>query len=830
MSKQNSPLRVRPWQRAVAATLALLMAYAPVGARGPGRAGLDALLEEPDRLPPPGANQPANLVFSLDPTLSLPGNPTVPGALVDAVGPQSITISADAVVGGPSGMTFGTPMNSSSGELMVPLLGVTPDATVNGQLAIPAVNANFGRIDLVPPLQSLKTVPIPPVLGLEKFVRDKAAAIALGKALFWDAKVGSDGQACASCHFHAGADNRLKNQLNPGQRGGDNLFNRTATGGGGPNYTLKPADFPFFRLLDPMDRNSQVVFESNDVVSSQGTFAGEFLGLLPNRPNGLGGNLPGLQPNQLKAFALDVLGPQTPQLGAIAADVLGLQPSADEKCGDRPIDEFSVHGVLTRRVAPRNTPTVINAVFNYRSFWDGRANNVFNGNNPFGNRDVGAKVLQARPDGAAWVSMELPNASLASQAVGPALSDFEMSCANKTFKQLGRKMLPMRALSTQRVDPKDSVLEHYRDGKLPGLKTTYDQMIKQAFDANWWRATGTYSGYTQMETNFSMFWGLAIMMYESTLVSDEAPIDRFVGWAGTPANPNALSVQEKRGLALFRGGKASCVQCHKGAEFTGAGSLLQPNLGDTNLVEHMFVGAGQLGMYDNGFYNIGVRPTVEDVGVGGLDPFGNSLSFSREYLDMRRGKPVPDRISVDPCRFNIKVDAIDCWTHPDPNMTRVGVDGAVKTPSLRNVALTQPYFHNGSRFTLEQVVEFYNRGGDRRGPDGNDTSGLSDPKASNGGASNVHPQIRPLGLTDAEQADLVAFLRNALTDRRVACEQAPFDHPALTVFNGHEGNAVEVVTLKNQVKAKDAFINLPSVGAKGLPKGTCMRSDVGTLF
>ena len=49
-------------------------------------------------------------------------------------------------------------------------------------------------------------------------VKNKAAAIALGKMLFWDAQVGSDGLACASCHFQAGADNRVKNQINSGMR------------------------------------------------------------------------------------------------------------------------------------------------------------------------------------------------------------------------------------------------------------------------------------------------------------------------------------------------------------------------------------------------------------------------------------------------------------------------------------------------------------------------------------------------------------------------------------------------------------------------------------
>ena len=51
-------------------------------------------------------------------------------------------------------------------------------------------------------------------------ITDQAAAIRLGKALFWDAQAGSDGQtACATCHFHAGADNRKLNTLSPGPDG-----------------------------------------------------------------------------------------------------------------------------------------------------------------------------------------------------------------------------------------------------------------------------------------------------------------------------------------------------------------------------------------------------------------------------------------------------------------------------------------------------------------------------------------------------------------------------------------------------------------------------------
>ncbi len=68
--------------------------------------------------------------------------------------------------------------------------------------------------------------------------------------------------------------------------------------------------------------------------------------------------------------------------------------------------------------------------------------------------------------------------------------------------------------------------------------------------------------------------------------------------------------------------------------------------------------------------------------------------------------------------------------------------GRFKTPSLRNVALTWPYLHDGSAQSLDAVLELYDRGGE--------------PNA------NLDPLIRPLGLTDGEQADLKAFLE-ALT-------------------------------------------------------------------
>jgi cytochrome c peroxidase len=87
--------------------------------------------------------------------------------------------------------------------------------------------------------------------------------------------------------------------------------------------------------------------------------------------------------------------------------------------------------------------------------------------------------------------------------------------------------------------------------------------------------------------------------------------------------------------------------------------------------------------------------------------------------------------------------------------------GRFRSVSLRNVELRAPYFHNGRFNTLEEVVEFYNRGGDFPGPN---TNGR---------------EIRPRNLTAQQKADLTAFLKRPLTDPRVAAELPPFDRPML---------------------------------------------------
>src|SRR5690606_27695799 len=105
-------------------------------------------------------------------------------------------------------------------------------------------------------------------------------------------------------------------------------------------------------------------------------------------------------------------------------------------------DGFQVDGVNVRRVEPRNTPTVINAVYNHRNFWDGRAQNIFNGVNPFGERDSSAHVYRrvARGEGLEPVEVRLENSSLASQAVGPPTNEIEMSARGRGFADVGRSL------------------------------------------------------------------------------------------------------------------------------------------------------------------------------------------------------------------------------------------------------------------------------------------------------------------------------------------------------------------------------------------------------
>ena len=237
----------------------------------------------------------------------------------------------------------------------------------------------------------------------------------------------------------------------------------------------------------------------------------------------------------------------------------------------------------------------------------------------------------------------------------------------------------------------------------------------------------------------------------------------------------------------------------------------QPD-GDEEPIERMFMAKG-IAVYDGGFYNIGVRPTFEDLLVG-ADMAGFPLSFARQIVSGN----VIDDFNFDPNRFEVPGEIVT-----DP-AERVAVDGAAKVPTIRNEDLTGPYFHNGGESTLMMVVDFYDRGGNRRDVGEcsqdtsieGDTSGFGE-EGDLSECSNLDPDIVDLGLTDTEKHDLVAFML-ALTDPRVKFERAPFDRPQLTVSNGQ---------IFDNGMAIDIPLDLPAVGAGGnvFPLDTFLSLD-----
>jgi hypothetical protein len=225
------------------------------------------------------------------------------------------------------------------------------------------------------------------------------------------------------------------------------------------------------------------------------------------------------------------------------------------------------------------------------------------------------------------------------------------------------------------------------------------------------------------EASFSMIWGEAVAAYEATLIPDQTPLDRYLA-----GNTGALTALQQRGLDRFTG-KGNCTRCH-------AGALLS----DATVGFFQASGSVNRDGGDQGFHNLGVRPTAEDLGRAGPGPAGIAFSVSGSAFDR----------------------------------------GAFKTPGLRNVKLTAPYFHNGGKATLADVVAFYARGGDFANPE----------RARD---------LQPRSLDAGDQSALVEFLTGGLTDCRVEQQRAPFDHPDLPL--------------------PDRSADLPATGAAGL--GSC---------
>ncbi|HLJ51427.1 MAG TPA: cytochrome c peroxidase [Bryobacteraceae bacterium] len=564
-------------------------------------------------------------------------------------------------------------------------------------------------IGVAQPVGSLKRVTLPERSSLNQYVQDQTALIVLGKALFWDMQSGSDGRlACASCHFHAGADHRVQNQLS------------NFSSGMVPNAVLTDSDFPFHLLSNPNNNRSAVVRDTSAVTGSAAILRRLLTAIVPGNPAEMGNDLT-----------------------------------------DAPA--FSLNGINTRQVTTRNAPSVINAVFNFRNFWDGRASDIFTGATPFGVSDTGLHALNVSSGAPVLEAVEVTNSSLASQSVGPALNSGEMSYEGRSWAQIGQKVLSLQPLALQRVAPDDSVLGTYAVAGRRGLQvTSYQALVEAAFAPDYWQSdqlvdvfgTPAPDGeFTVEQYNFGLFWGLAIQAYESTLRADDSRVDQFFD-----GNSSALTPQEQRGLQLFQG-RGNCTNCHAGAELTLASySGVTQNRGGP--------GPGRGPLPDRGFFRTGVRPISDDVGLGGTDVFGNPLSRA-----VVNGAPL------------------------------AVVQGLFKAPALRNVEFTGPYQHNGGQATLEQVIDFYSRGGDF--PEG----------------GNLGPGIGNKNFSQADRDAIVAFLK-ALSDDRVRYERAPFDHPEICVPVGEQSTDAASVVLDTsnsmfQLSAADKWAGIPEVGQGG---------------
>jgi cytochrome c peroxidase len=193
-------------------------------------------------------------------------------------------------------------------------------------------------------------------------------------------------------------------------------------------------------------------------------------------------------------------------------------------------------------------------------------------------------------------------------------------------------------------------------------------------------------------------YGKSIEAYLRKLISRNAPFDRFVA-----GNSDAISHEARQGLRLFIG-KAGCIHCH-----------------NTPLLS------------DDDFHVIGLR--IDKT----LSPFADPTETGRAA-----NQALICTTTVADGDFNVNGHFSD-----DPTTTRDGnfckqtiPPGLWRTKGLRQVAETAPYFRDGQAATLDDVIDFYDRGGDPEG------TFLGGPK-----------QIQPLHLSREEKSQLKEFLK-----------------------------------------------------------------------
>jgi cytochrome c peroxidase len=233
----------------------------------------------------------------------------------------------------------------------------------------------------------------------------------------------------------------------------------------------------------------------------------------------------------------------------------------------------------------------------------------------------------------------------------------------------------------------------------------------------------------------------AIAAFERTVVSDprRVPFDRFLA-----GDDLSLSASAKRGYALFAG-KAGCIACHHGPLAS-----------------------------DEGYHSLGVpRQSLLD-----SSPL---VQIAVRWQNAQRDAPRA-------LYRDAEEDLGRYYRTRDP-----GDIGKFRTPSLRELRYTAPYMHNGVFATLQEVVEFFDRGG--------------------GDAPNKSPLLSPLGLSGDEKHDLVAFLESMSMDEPLVVE-APELPPMLPLADGQAGECTA------DAPAPGPFATAASAGMQGRQRGS----------
>lgn len=642
-----------------------------------------------------------------------------------------------------------------------------------------------------------------------EIIKDQSAAVALGKALFWDMQIGSDNQtACATCHFRAGADGRNNIAWLQNQR---------------RNLGLDPADLSAEQKAMSLGVDRRFL---TGIKSEEGE---EFSEKYPETPEEAVEKIFQYYKNRFPQSSDDL----DRLKDLVFASYVQQRDSGNSEAS---ISFFTLElkqyfhaeeekkRVSMRQMTGRNAPTIINAVTADRLFHDGRASSIFNGYDNLGN--------SAGPDGIGkWVMTEgghyqrvlvrIAHAALASQSTLPVLSPQEMSWFGREFHHIADKILGQKPLRFQKTSPTDSVLGAYLDRNDPdkGIPISYMEFFKLAFHDKWTSESlipipkyennsldGKVMSLSGVKANFSLLWGLALEAYQSTLISDESPYDRMV------RGGDALSDSAYRGRVVFN--SIGCSECHQSPEFAGAtksqiygpllefepvndmanpvnpgnefmASIQQGGLQPPELVEGMIFprSEGSVALpYDAGFYNIGVVPDGDDPGIG-------ATSFSVDQLPNRAivGSGRLDRLlahMIGQADDSDEEEIIESFTVPENRYIsyalrgneEAAVIGAFRSSTLRNITLTSPYFHNGSVDSLEGAIRFY-------------------AALANSNNRHFHPELRELRnelvgeIVDAdievsefqENVDLILRFLESLEDPRVLDEQPPFDHPSILI-------------------------------------------------